>query len=233
VSISSRVRSIEWPSSRPSSRWPSSWPGPPRLRAEVWLIVIVGVSIVVIAVVSILRSDSFDRDAAVTRAIDTSAGRLTPSQAECYVDGVRQQIGSRYLAAGASIPDDVAARMTSIRVDCVGVANLGVTSTVDPALDPSASAPPSTEAGNLPRRHGDDAALDALYDQCALGSGQACDDLFGLSPVGSEYESFAVTCGNRTTERRCADVYVLPESTTVPPADSTIVAPPPPFPPPP
>jgi len=223
VSISSRVRSIE----RPSIRWP-------RLRAEIWLVIIVVASVLVIGVVALVRSgSSFDRAAAVTRTVDGSAGRLTESQAECYVGGVRQQIGSRYLAAGASIPDDVAARMTSIRVDCVGVANLGVTSTVDPALDPSASAPPSTEAGNLPRRHGDDAALDALYDQCALGSGQACDDLFGLSPVGSDYESFAVTCGNRTTERRCADVYVLPESTTVPPADSTIVAPPPPFPPPP
>ncbi len=223
MSISSRVRSIEWP---------SSWPGPPRLRAELWLVVIVATSIVVIVLVSVLRSgDSFDRTAAVTRAVESSAGRLTRSEAECYVDAVHEQLGGRYLTADASIPDDVAARMTSIRVDCVGVTNLGVTTTVDPALDPTGTASPSTEAGNLPRHHGDDPTLDALYDQCALGSGQACDDLFSLSPVGSEYESFAVTCGNRTTERRCADVYVLPESTTtvapvVPPADSPVTGPP-------
>ena len=177
--------------------------------------------------------DPFDRDAAVSRAIDTSAGRLTPSQAECYVDGVRQQIGSRYLAADASIPDDVAARMTSIRVDCVGVANLGVTSTVDPASIPRPAPRPPPRPATSRAATATTPTLDALYDQCALGSGQACDDLFGLSPVGSEYETFAVTCGNRTTERRCADVYVLPESTTVRPADSTTVAPPPPLPPPP
>jgi len=58
--------------------------------------------------------------------------------------------------------------MTSLRVDCVGVANLGVTTTVDP----SASAAPSDRGRNLPRQRGDDPTLDALYDQCALGSGQ-------------------------------------------------------------
>jgi len=218
VSISSRVRSIE----RPSIRWP-------RLRAEIWLVIIVVASVLVIGVVALVRSgSSFDRAAAVTRTVDGSAGRLTESQAECYVDGVKKQLGGRYLAPDASVPDDVAAKMTSIRIDCVGVANLGVTSTVDPA-DPSATAAPSTEAGNLPRQRGDDPTLDALYDQCAAGSGQACDDLFDLSPVGSAYESFAITCGNRTTERRCADVYLLPESTTtvaLPPVDPAITGPP-------
>ena len=126
------------------------------------------------------------------------------------------------------MPDDVAARMTSIRVDCVGVANLGVTTTVDPTVDPSGPVVPSTEAGNLPRRRGDDPTLDGLYDQCALGSGQACDDLFNLAPIGSEYESFAITCGGRTTERRCAEVYLLPEATTVPPAVAPAITGPPP-----
>jgi len=174
-------------------------------------VIIVVASVVAIGVVALVRSgDSFDRSGAVARTIDGSAGRLTEGEAECYVDAVKKQLGGRYLAPGASVPDEVAAKMTSLRVDCVGVANLGVTTTVDP----SASAAPSTEAGNLPRQRGDDPTLDALYDQCALGSGQACDDLFNLSPVGSAYESFAITCGNRTTERRCADVYLLPESTT-------------------
>lgn len=185
-------------------------------------------SIAVIGLVAVVRAgDSFDRADAVTRTLAGSGGRLTESQAECYVDGVKQQLGGRYLADGATVPDDVAAKMTSIRVDCVGVANLGVTTTLDPA-DPSASAAPSTEAGNLPRRRGDDPTLDALYDQCALGSGQACDDLFDLAPVGSEYESFAITCGNRTTERRCADRYGLPEATTVPPPVAPAITGPPP-----
>jgi hypothetical protein len=211
VSISSRFESIEWP---------SFLPGPPRLRAEVWLAIIVGTSLVVIGLVAVLRSgDSFDRAGAVARTVESSGGRLSTEEAECYVDAVHEQLGGRYLRADASVPDDVAAKMTSIRVDCVGVTNLGVTTTADPATADSAGrATPSTEAGNLPRQRGDDPTLDALYDQCAAGSGQACDDLFGLAPVGSAYESFAITCGGRTTERRCADVYVLPEVTTVAPA---------------
>jgi hypothetical protein len=198
----------------------------PRLRSEIWLIIIVGTSLVVIGLIAVVRSgDSFDRDAAVARTLDANAGRLSEEQARCYVDGVHDQLGGRYLEADASIPDDVASRMTSIRVDCVGVANLGVPSTLDPE-SAEASSTPATEAGNLPRKKGDDAALDALYDQCALGSGQACDDLFNLSPVGSEYESFAITCGNRTTERRCADVYVLVPPTTPPPVAPDITGPP-------
>jgi hypothetical protein len=205
----------------------SPTPHLPPWRTEIWLLVIVGVAFLAIVVVGVVRSgDDVDRDAAVQRALDASAGRLTDEQAECYVDGVRDQLGGRYLVPGASVPDDVAARMTSIRVDCVGVTNLGVSTTVDPESSESSSTP-ATEAGNLPRVKGDDPTLDALYDQCALGSGQACDDLFDLAPVASPYESFAITCGNRTIERRCADVYVLPAPAPAPgPAGSTPTEPP-------
>ncbi len=44
---------------------------------------------------------------------------------------------------------------------------------------------------------GDDAVLDALWDGCAGGDGQACDDLFFDSPFGSDYERFGDTCGDR------------------------------------
>jgi hypothetical protein len=47
--------------------------------------------------------------------------------------------------------------------------------------------------------YGDDPALDALYDGCAGGSGAACDQLYTDSPVGSDYEAFALTCGERFT----------------------------------
>lgn len=45
--------------------------------------------------------------------------------------------------------------------------------------------------------YGDDPDLDRLWDQCAAGSGQACDDLYMESPFGSEYEEFGDTCGSR------------------------------------
>lgn len=45
--------------------------------------------------------------------------------------------------------------------------------------------------------YGDDPALDALWDECEAGDGEACDDLWRLSPVGSRYEEFGDTCGDR------------------------------------
>ncbi len=56
-----------------------------------------------------------------------------------------------------------------------------------------------------PQGYGDDAELDALYDACAAGDGQACDDLYYQSPFGSEYEDFGNTCGGRGFELSCAD----------------------------
>ena len=53
-----------------------------------------------------------------------------------------------------------------------------------------------------------DPALDALYDGCALGDWQACDDLFLQSPAGSDCESFGNTCGFTTDGTDwCVDAY--------------------------
>lgn len=45
---------------------------------------------------------------------------------------------------------------------------------------------------------GTEQELEVLYDRCAEGDGQACDDLYFESPAGSEYEEFGDTCGGRT-----------------------------------
>lgn len=45
--------------------------------------------------------------------------------------------------------------------------------------------------------YGDDPALDRLWDACAAGDGDACDDLYRQSPVFSDYEEFGDTCGGR------------------------------------
>lgn len=52
---------------------------------------------------------------------------------------------------------------------------------------------------------GDDLYLDELWTSCAAGSGAACDLLWEESPVGSQYESFGVTCGNRQEILDCTD----------------------------
>ncbi len=54
-----------------------------------------------------------------------------------------------------------------------------------------------------PMDYGDDGALDRLWDGCEAGDGEACDLLFEQSPVGSEYEQFGLTCGNRNRVLDC------------------------------
>ena len=44
---------------------------------------------------------------------------------------------------------------------------------------------------------GDDVAFDILWIGCADGIFDACDDLYRSSPFDSEYEAFALTCGDR------------------------------------
>lgn len=39
--------------------------------------------------------------------------------------------------------------------------------------------------------------LDELYQQCADGNMESCDTLYIEAPIGSDYEKFADTCGNR------------------------------------
>lgn len=58
-----------------------------------------------------------------------------------------------------------------------------------------------------PCDYGDDPELDALWDGCQAGDGQACDDLYFDSPFGSRYEQFGNTCGDRGFELECAEVY--------------------------
>ena len=45
--------------------------------------------------------------------------------------------------------------------------------------------------------YGDDPELDALWDACEAGDDVACDDLYWESPLGSEYESFGLSCAGR------------------------------------
>lgn len=44
---------------------------------------------------------------------------------------------------------------------------------------------------------GTDQELDALWLDCAAGSGSACDDLYFASPIDSKYQWFGFTCGGR------------------------------------
>jgi hypothetical protein len=162
----------------------------------------------------------FDRDRAVADAIEASDGRWTTEQASCYVDRVADELGRGALRPDAELAPEQLGRLTTIRVDCVGVTNLGT----DP---PSGTTVPSEQpGGDRPPPERPDPEQSRLRAECAEGYGVACDELFDRAPLGSGDERFAATCGGRSREVRCAEVYpepgvALPSSaqptTTVPP----------------
>jgi hypothetical protein len=56
---------------------------------------------------------------------------------------------------------------------------------------------PGPAATGNPQRYGDDPTLDQLWDQCGAGDDQACLTLEFQAPLGSEYATFAASCGGR------------------------------------
>jgi hypothetical protein len=64
--------------------------------------------------------------------------------------------------------------------------------------DKSEAPAPTTTLADEPYDYGDDIVLDALYEDCDLGSMVACDRLYQQSPGSSAYEYFGITCGRRT-----------------------------------
>lgn len=68
-----------------------------------------------------------------------------------------------------------------------------------------------------PQIYGDDPVLDQLWDSCELGVGEACDALWREAPVGSVYEKFGVTCGERFEVLDCSEELTgLPEAAESP-----------------
>jgi hypothetical protein len=178
--------------------------------ARRWAAVVVVVAMAAAVVLAVRWCEpvaEYDREGAVNRVVAAGGGRISRSQAECYVDRVLAELGSGALERPAEPrPEDVP-RLTGIRIDCIGVANLG-------SAPASVGTVPDVPGVSRPQRPGDDPRLDELYAQCEAGSGSACDELVDESPLGSEYESFGLTCGARTSEVRCAEVYPDPTTTT-------------------
>jgi hypothetical protein len=136
--------------------------------------------------------DAFDREAAVA-AVAEDRG-WTEKEAGCWVDRVRDDLGDEELAAALAGDTDAAA-FADITVDCVDPAKLATR----PDLQTTVTARPDE-----PFTYGDDAELDALWDGCAAGDGAMCDTLFDTAPLGSDYERFGSTCGDRGVAPRCA-----------------------------
>lgn len=64
---------------------------------------------------------------------------------------------------------------------------------------------PEPEVESTANTLGDDPVLDEWWRQCADGSGLACDRLFADAPLGSNYEAFGLSCGDRPNVLHCQE----------------------------
>lgn len=77
---------------------------------------------------------------------------------------------------------------------------------VTTALEPDCAAVNPRDA----QTYGDNLQLDALWDACTVGDPFACDDLYKVAAIGSEYEQYGRTCGGRLLDGRgyCAQRFL-------------------------
>ncbi len=127
-------------------------------------------------------------------AANVDAG-LDPAVAQCLVG-----IGQEELSFDLLMPDAARAPLDDILFEeltesCEEAANF--VGRTEPRPDRLAF-----EDG--PFGYGEDPALDALWDGCALGVGTDCDALWAKAPIGSDYERFGVSCGDRPQVLDCA-----------------------------
>jgi hypothetical protein len=180
--------------------------------------------VTVVALLGGCSGDGFDREAAIVATVEAGGGRVSVEQAECYVDRVVDEVGAGALDPDASLPPELIGRLTAIRIDCVGVANLGA----DPPSTAPAEALPDEPLPDVPvgppPPAGPPTTLDQLRRECADGYGASCDALFDEAPFGSDDERFGATCGGRSREQRCVDVYPGPGVTLPSAAQPTTTA---------
>ncbi len=164
---------------------------------------------VVLAVVAFLLLGGDDKGSDSVRtqlaAQIRANSELSEEQADCVADHIVDDMGADRFKdvdfTAEDPPEDIADDMFKS----------AFASLSDCKVDPSAfgSTSDTTEkTSDGEGTYGSDPELDALYDQCKDGDYEACDELYNQSPSGSEYETFADTCGERNEPQGyCVDVY--------------------------
>lgn len=180
---------------------------------------------VVIALIAAACGDSrTSRQGAIDALTDD--GALSNEDAICVVDAVETSgVVSLDDLDDDDIPsDEVVQEVTTIIRDCVlgdglGNGDSAGGTTSDSAPRPDTSAAPDidgevreggfvTDFSHLSPTDpppGTDADLDALWTGCAQGDPDACDELFLAAAVGSDYETFGISCGARQVTS-CGDL---------------------------
>lgn len=127
-------------------------------------------------------------------------GRVAGVVTEFAAGDGRQLVGLSYTYAflGEHV-DAIIAAPVQVTADC---ASVGLPDLPDGWLDDGSWWDPSVDA------YGSDPGLDELWDACAGGLMLACDDLYRYSPLGSAYEAFGDSCGERNEPSGwCEDLY--------------------------
>lgn len=117
------------------------------------------------------------------QAASVFAAGASESEAQCVMESMVAQVGTIGMLEGVVavitnpfLGDPLADELEIAQDEC-GVAP-----------------PPGLEPGET---YGDNPTLDVLWDACSDGDGAACDTLYQISEIGSEYERFGGTCGDR------------------------------------
>ena len=133
-------------------------------------------------------------EADLAQADEAMVGFLTLTIGEAFADIDEETVGcitnSLYATHGVQI---VLALLDSTQTSA-----LDVTLGLDLIRASEECGAPIDEMFSAPGfAYGDNPGLDVLYDECAAGSGGACDALYSRSEFGSDYENFGATCGER------------------------------------
>ena len=148
----------------------------------------------------------FDSILAACTFSDTSTGDTlvrTPGQPFTYGDDAElDALWNQCAASGTDVCDELFNRSAS-GSEYEAFANSCGGRGVQVACAPGSAGTNGQSANSSPSNYGDDAALDALWDQCAGGDGQACAALVFQAPVGSAYAEFGGSCGNRPDDPAC------------------------------
>lgn len=111
------------------------------------------------------------------------------------LDGTLESLEAQTSASGAEEEEFMALVFT-----CMTDANVFeelMDTVIDEVLDSSDADDSSWFSSEGAMNYGDDEYLDLLYDGCKDGSNEDCYVVWSMSPIGSEYEAFGLSCGGR------------------------------------
>ena len=214
------------PATDPTSTWPTS-PAPPPPPSytppapgtggpigpdgsggsKKGLFIGIGVLAAVAVVVAVLLAGGGDDDtdvrAQLASKLQDEEDKLDGDQAECVADLLVDEAGEDAFEDvdfdADDPPEEFIEAFLAVGPDTL-VEECGIDESAFTGTDDGDSEGDGT--------YGSDPELDALYDACADGDFEACDELYNESPSGSEYEEFGDTCGDRNEPSGyCVDVY--------------------------